>query len=144
MEFLSQNFMLVSVRDRLRYNILSIKFAQKQRRYVIKNELWLHHKIYNSITLENEMTITTQFRIFIKYLSIPPTFCGPFQEWGYPKTSLSNSRKFMRQYEMMTRIGIKTFLTIFVIDVVNGESTGIGNLSSFSGIHWLKQHFALL
>ena len=90
------------------------------------------------------MTITMRFRIFLKYLSIPPTFCGLFQEWGYPKTSFSNSRKFMREYEMVTRIGIKTFLTIFVINVFNRESTGTGNFSSFSGSHWLSQNFAFL
>ena len=88
------------------------------------------------------MTITMQFRIFIKYLSIPPTFHGLFQEWGYPKTSLSNSRKLMREYEMMTRIDID--LTIFVINVFNHESTGIGNISSFSVSHWLNQNFAFL
>ena len=90
------------------------------------------------------MTITMQFRIFIKYLSIPPSFHGLFQEWGYPKTSLSNSRKLMREYEMMTRTDIETFLTIFVINVLNHESTGIENISSFSGSHWLNQNFAFL
>ena len=59
------------------------------------------------IILEKEMTITTQFQMFIKYLSIPLTICGLFQEWGYPKTLLSNSVKFTRQQEMKTQMSIK-------------------------------------
>ena len=81
--------------------------------------------------------------MFIKYLPIPPSFCGKFSEWGYPKTLLSNFRKFMTQYDKMTQISIKTFLTIFVINVFNRESSGIGNLSNFSGSHWLNPNVAI-
>ena len=59
--------------------------------------------------LEKEMTITTQNQLFIKYLPIPPTICDLVQEWGYPKTLLSNSIKFTRQQEVMTQISIKHF-----------------------------------
>ena len=65
------------------------------------------------------MTITTQFQMLIKKLPIPPSICGLFQEWGYPKTLLSNSIKFTRLLEMMTQMSIKTFQTIFVINVFN-------------------------
>ena len=54
------------------------------------------HNISNSIILEKEMTITRQFQIFIKYLPIPPTICGLFQEWRHPKTLRSNSLNFTR------------------------------------------------
>ena len=57
--------------------------------------------------------------MLIKYLPIPPTICGLFHEWGYPKILLNNFIKFIRQYEIITQISIKTFLMICVINVFN-------------------------
>ena len=91
MPFLMQNFMLTKVRDRLRYNMFFMEFCSKIRKQRHQNDFPLCNNISNNIILEKEMTITTQFQIFIKYLPIPPTICGLFQEWGYPKTLLSNS-----------------------------------------------------
>ena len=58
----------------------SLSFVQRKRRDVIKNEFLLCHNIFNSIILEKEITITTQFQMFVRYLPIPPTICGLFQE----------------------------------------------------------------
>ena len=40
-----------------------------------------------------------------------------------------------------TNVSIKRFLTMFVINIVQYESTGIGNLNGFSDKHWLNQHY---
>ena len=79
---------------------------------------------------DNNHAVLDVYKIF----TYTPYFSWHISRMGIPKDFAQHSRMFMRQYEMMTRIGIKTFLTIFVINVFNRESTGIKNLRSFQAV----------